>query len=48
MFGRMRIDPLLEVGPKTDVAIAVGALLALTENTKIARWIPQSRTPWPS
>jgi hypothetical protein len=39
MFGKMRIDPLLEVGPKTDVTIAVGALLALTENTKISRWI---------
>jgi hypothetical protein len=39
MFGRMRIEPLLEVGPKTDVTIAVGTLLSLTENTKIARWI---------
>jgi hypothetical protein len=26
MFGKMRIDPLLEVGPKDDVRIAVGAI----------------------
>jgi hypothetical protein len=39
VFGTMRIDPLVQTGGERDLTIAVGALLALTEDTRIERWI---------
>lgn len=39
MFGRMTIDKVLDLGPKIELEIAVGALLAVAECARIQRRI---------
>jgi len=39
MFGRMLISPTLQIECGTDLQTAAAALLALTEQPDIARWI---------
>jgi hypothetical protein len=39
MFGRMRITPIVEVEPDTELEKAVAAMLRATEQAEIIRWI---------
>lgn len=39
MFGRMMVSPVLEFKPNTDMQTAVAALLTMTEQPEVARWI---------
>ncbi len=39
MFGRMMIEPLVQVDPGADLQSAMAALLKVTENVEIVRWI---------
>ena len=39
MFGRMMIEPAIQIGPDTDLQTAVGALIKVAENVEIVRWI---------
>ncbi len=39
MFGKMNTEPLLRLKDAMSLDAAVGALLKLTENTGIARWV---------
>lgn len=39
MFGMMNTEPLLRLNDATSLEAAVGALLKLTENTRVARWV---------
>ena len=39
MFGRMIIEPLVQVDPGADLQSAMAALVKLTETVEIVRWI---------
>ena len=39
MFGRMMVQPVVQVDPGVDLQAAVAALLKVAENVEIARWI---------
>jgi hypothetical protein len=39
MFGRMMIEPLVQVDPGADLEPAMAALVKLTETVEIVRWI---------
>jgi len=39
MFGRMMIEPVVQLGPGVDLQTAVAALIKVTENVEIVRWI---------
>src|SRR6516165_9885482 len=39
MFGRMMIEPLVQVEPGANVETATAALTKITENVDIVRWI---------
>ena len=39
MFGRMMVQPVLEVGTDADFQVAAAALVRVAENAEIVRWI---------
>ncbi|HEX8802149.1 MAG TPA: hypothetical protein VF772_26235 [Terriglobales bacterium] len=39
MFGRMMIEPVVQVDPGVDLQTAVATLIKITENVEIFRWI---------
>jgi len=39
MFGRMTIEPLVQVDPGADLQSAMAALVKVTETVEIVRWI---------
>ena len=39
MFGRMMVEPVVQVDPGVDLQTAVAALRKVTENVEIVRWI---------
>jgi hypothetical protein len=39
MFGRMMVEPVVQLGPGVDVQTAIAELLKLAENVEIVRWI---------
>ena len=39
MFGRMMVEPLVQVDPGADLQSAVAALVKVTESVEIVRWI---------
>ena len=39
MFGRMMIEPLVQVDPGADLQCAMAALVKVTETVEIVRWI---------
>ena len=39
MFGRMMLEPLVQVDPGVDLQTAVAALIKAAENVEIVRWI---------
>ena len=39
MFGRMMIEPVVQIDPCVDLQTAVAALIKVAENVEIARWI---------
>ena len=39
MFGRMMIEPVVQVDPCVDLQTAVAALIKVAENVEIVRWI---------
>ena len=39
MFGRMMIEPLVQVDPGADLPSAMAALMKVTETVEIVRWI---------
>jgi hypothetical protein len=39
MFGRMMVEPLVQVDPGADLQSAMVALVKVTETVEIARWI---------
>ena len=39
MFGRMMVEPVVQVDPGVDLQTAVAALIKVTENVEIVRWI---------
>jgi len=39
MFGRMMIEPVVQIGPGADMQTAIAALTKATENVEIVRWI---------
>ena len=39
MFGRMMVEPIVRVEPNADLQPAVTALIKVTENVEIVRWI---------
>jgi len=39
MFGRMTIEPLVQVDPRSDLQSAMATLVKVTETVEIVRWI---------
>ena len=39
MFGRMMVSPVVQVDPGVELQTAVAALIKVTENVEIIRWI---------
>ena len=39
MFGRMMVEPVVQLGPGIDLQAAVDALIKVAENVEIVRWI---------
>ena len=39
MFGRMMVEPVVQLGPSVDLQAAVDALTKVAENVEIVRWI---------
>ena len=39
MFGRMMVSPVVQVDPAVELQTAVAALIKVTENVEIVRWI---------
>ena len=39
MFGRMMVAPVVQVDPGVELQTAVAALIKVTENVEIVRWI---------
>ena len=39
MFGRMMVSPVVQVDPGVELQTAVAALIKITENVEIVRWI---------
>ena len=39
MFGRLMIEPVVQVDPTIDLETAVATLIRITENVEIFRWI---------
>jgi len=39
MFGRMMIEPLVQVDPRADLQSVMAALVKVTETVEIVRWI---------
>jgi hypothetical protein len=39
MFGRMMVEPVLQLGPGVDLQTAAAALIKVAENVEIVRWI---------
>ena len=39
MFGRMMVEPVVQLGPGVDLQIAVATLIKVAENVDIVRWI---------
>ena len=39
MFGRMMVEPLVQVDPAADLQTAIAALIKVAENVEIFRWI---------
>ena len=38
MFGRMMIEPIVQIDPRVDLQTAVAALIKVAENVDIVRW----------
>ena len=39
MFGRMMVEPVLQVAPSADLVESVAELIRVTENAEILRWM---------
>ena len=39
MFGRMMVEPVVQVDPSVDLQVAVAELIKVAENVEIVRWI---------
>ena len=39
MFGRMMVEPVVQLGPRVDLQTAVATLVKVTEDVEIVRWI---------
>ena len=39
MFGRMMVEPVVQLGPGVDLQTAVATLIKVAENVEIVRWI---------
>ena len=39
MFGRMTVEPVVQLDPRVDLQVAVAALTKITETVEIVRWI---------
>ena len=39
MFGRMMVEPVVQLGPGVDLQTAVATLITVAENVEIVRWI---------
>jgi len=39
MFGRMMVEPVVQLGPGVDLQTGVAALIKVAENVEIVRWI---------
>jgi hypothetical protein len=39
MFGRMMVEPVVQLGPGIDLQAAVDTLIKVAENVEIVRWI---------
>ena len=39
MFGRMMVEPVVQVDPGVGLQVAVAALIKVAENVDIVRWI---------
>ena len=39
MFGRMMVEPVVQVDPGVGLQVAVAALIKVAENVEIVRWI---------
>jgi len=39
MFGRMMIEPVVQLGPGVDLQTAIATLIKVAENVEIVRWI---------
>ena len=39
MFGRMMVEPLVQVDPEADLRTAIAAQIKVAENVEIVRWI---------
>ena len=39
MFGRMMVEPVVQIGPGVDLQAAVAVLTKVAENVEIVRWI---------
>jgi hypothetical protein len=42
MFGRMMVEPVVQLGPGVDLQTAVATLRKVAENVAIVRWIELS------
>ena len=42
MFGRLMIEPVVQVDPRMDLQTAVATLVKVTEDVEIVRWIELS------
>ncbi|HVO61697.1 MAG TPA: hypothetical protein VMT53_12235 [Terriglobales bacterium] len=39
MFGRMMVEPVVQIDPRVDLQTAVAPLIKVAENVEIVRWI---------
>jgi len=39
MFGRMMVEPVVQLGPGVDLQTAIATLIKVAENVEIVRWI---------
>ena len=39
MFGRMMVEPVVQLGPRVDLQTAAATLIKVAENVEIVRWI---------
>lgn len=39
MFGRMMVEPVVQIDPGVDLQAAIAAVIKVAENVEIVRWI---------